>query len=314
MVALDKQFFHHNGTKPRSRGRSGWKSEQTKKSPDRRTADILSARRDRDTPRFSSSSNTSCANEIIYCGYCFDSETQLYYVRNRTYNPVLDRWIQRDPIGYQGGINLYEYVGGMAIAGIDPRGLAWWNPVTWWFPNGITPGVPIQQGGIPDKDLFNSAIDKIAKLQRRRGESAADCLAELAKLDRLARMYMDEIYQQAIGAEANSLYQQGALNGLNDAEWNALVTGLVGLGTFGAGGAAEIVSGNVMPWVGAPVAGALKYGGAIIAGGYPIFMAANGQEIRIPTEFWPELALLRAMQERLARARDEASVRCACGD
>ncbi len=57
------------------------------------------------------------ANEIVFCGYRFDPETQLYYVRNRTYNPVLGRWIQRDPIGYSGGINLYGYCGG-AVPGI----------------------------------------------------------------------------------------------------------------------------------------------------------------------------------------------------
>ena len=62
------------------------------------------------------------ANEIIYCGYRFDPETQLYYVRNRTYNPVLGRWIQRDPIGYAGGINLYGYVESAPVGGVDASG------------------------------------------------------------------------------------------------------------------------------------------------------------------------------------------------
>ncbi len=62
------------------------------------------------------------ANEIIYCGYRFDSETQNYYVRNRAYNPVLGRWIQRDPIGYEGGINLYEYVESGPEMYFDPLG------------------------------------------------------------------------------------------------------------------------------------------------------------------------------------------------
>ena len=51
-----------------------------------------------------------------------DPESQVYYVRNRTYNPVLGRWIQRDPIGYAGGINLYEYVGGATLGWADPDG------------------------------------------------------------------------------------------------------------------------------------------------------------------------------------------------
>jgi RHS repeat-associated protein len=65
------------------------------------------------------------ANEIIYCGYRLDPETNLYYVRARTYSPVLGRWIQRDPIGYAGGINLYEYVGGRAVVAVDPEGTLW---------------------------------------------------------------------------------------------------------------------------------------------------------------------------------------------
>ncbi len=56
-----------------------------------------------------------------------DPETRLYYVRNRMFltdagGISVGRWIQRDPIGYQGGINLYEYVGGRAVVGLDPMG------------------------------------------------------------------------------------------------------------------------------------------------------------------------------------------------
>ncbi len=62
------------------------------------------------------------ANEIIFCGYRYDPETELYYVRNRTYSPVLGRWLQRDPIGYAAGVNLYEYVGGNPTVSLDPEG------------------------------------------------------------------------------------------------------------------------------------------------------------------------------------------------
>ncbi len=71
------------------------------------------------------------ANEIIFCGYRFDPESRLYYVRNRTYLPVLGRWLQRDPIGYAGGVNLYEFVGGRAAVAMDPTGTL------------VVPGMPI---------------------------------------------------------------------------------------------------------------------------------------------------------------------------
>ena len=62
------------------------------------------------------------ANDIVYCGYRCDPETQLYYVRNRTYNSVLGRWIERDPIGYSGGINLYGYASDSPARNFDAFG------------------------------------------------------------------------------------------------------------------------------------------------------------------------------------------------
>ena len=65
------------------------------------------------------------ANENIYCGYHYDPETELYYVRNRTYNPVLGRWLQRDPAG---GLNDYDYADGNPAVLTDPDGQAPMRP------------------------------------------------------------------------------------------------------------------------------------------------------------------------------------------
>lgn len=62
------------------------------------------------------------ANEIIYCGYRFDPESELYYVRNRGYSPTLGRWLQRDPIGYRQSANLYVGFGDAPISFVDPTG------------------------------------------------------------------------------------------------------------------------------------------------------------------------------------------------
>ena len=41
-------------------------------------------------------------NQIGYCGYVFNRETQDYTVRNRHYSPDLGRWLERDPVGFAG--------------------------------------------------------------------------------------------------------------------------------------------------------------------------------------------------------------------
>jgi RHS repeat-associated protein len=48
---------------------------------------------------------------------------KLYYYRARTYSPTLGRFLQRDPIGYVDGMNLYQYVASGPQRYGDPEGL-----------------------------------------------------------------------------------------------------------------------------------------------------------------------------------------------
>ena len=63
------------------------------------------------------------AGRFGYTGQVWLPETGLYHYKNRAYNPALGRFMQADPIGVSGGMNLYAYVGGDPVNLVDPLGL-----------------------------------------------------------------------------------------------------------------------------------------------------------------------------------------------
>ena len=56
-------------------------------------------------------------------GQVYDRETGLFYNGHRDYEPPRGIYVQADPIGQAGGINLYTYVGGNPLVKLDPSGL-----------------------------------------------------------------------------------------------------------------------------------------------------------------------------------------------
>lgn len=58
-----------------------------------------------------------------WTGREYDTETGWYFHRARYYSPELRRFVQEDPIGDNGGVNHYGYVGGRVMQAVDPDGL-----------------------------------------------------------------------------------------------------------------------------------------------------------------------------------------------
>ncbi len=55
-------------------------------------------------------------------GYYSDEESGLQLLGHRYYLPKLGRFLTQDPTGFEGGLNLYEYVNNNPLGAIDPTG------------------------------------------------------------------------------------------------------------------------------------------------------------------------------------------------
>ena len=73
----------------------------------------------------------SGANPTLFTGSYYDVETGLYCYRNRYYDPVQGRFLNRDPLGIWGDStnvgNGYTYVGNNPVNYYDPLGLGFWD-------------------------------------------------------------------------------------------------------------------------------------------------------------------------------------------
>ena len=66
-------------------------------------------------------------NPFRFSSEYHDDETGLVYYNYRYYSPELGRWISRDPIEEEGGVNLYAMVGNNPVNRWDHLGFSFWN-------------------------------------------------------------------------------------------------------------------------------------------------------------------------------------------
>ncbi len=66
---------------------------------------------------------TKIGNRILFQGREYDWDTGFYYLRARWYDPDTCRWLSKDPIGINGGLNQYVFCGNNPVMFVDPLGL-----------------------------------------------------------------------------------------------------------------------------------------------------------------------------------------------
>lgn len=112
-------------------------------------------------------------------GHWFDVETGLHYNRFRSYRPALGRYLQSDPAGQSGGLNLYAYTSNPLVA-VDVLGLDA-CPEHGGQPSSECPDCESKENpGTTDRD---KAQERKNKEIRALNEQIADLQVKLAKLD-----------------------------------------------------------------------------------------------------------------------------------
>jgi len=104
-------------------------------------------------------------NRFMFHGGAYSAATGLYQFRARWYSPELGRWLSPDPIGLEGGLNLYEFCRNNPVNFRDPSGLSS------YYSNYISDG--IHQYGFNGNEMveFNTSGAALAQGLETTGEA-----------------------------------------------------------------------------------------------------------------------------------------------
>ncbi len=90
-------------------------------------AGVIAARYDYDPYGRRTKISGSIDADFAFTGHYYHAPSGLHLAPYRAYDAETGRWISRDPIEEEGGVNLYAYVGNDPVNMVDPLGLAPWK-------------------------------------------------------------------------------------------------------------------------------------------------------------------------------------------
>lgn len=149
-----------------------------------------------------------------------DAETGLHYYGYRYYDARNGRWINRDPIGENGGLNLYGFVGNDGVNWLDVLGLVE-TPAGGIIGGTATPYLPPHIPIIPATKLELPELSDrqkmlLKKLLERRDRCNATCKPNISQA-------LKDVWEGARGAVA------GTVQTLNPSNWDEIYDGVAEL-------------------------------------------------------------------------------------
>ncbi|RLC60561.1 MAG: hypothetical protein DRI01_10040, partial [Chloroflexi bacterium] len=174
-------------------------------------------------------------NPYLVQGRRYDSESGLYYFRHRYLSPTLGRFMQRDPIGYADGMNLYEILHSTPLALSDPYGLYrdWTEHIARWaLVYDPTPGSV--------ENPVRKFSREYSELRRRATIKAFEHLRDIKERERYSRCHSLRLKSIDIDHRANHVLEVDWTGKWICLEW------------YGKGGARSILSNIGMLLTGGP--------------------------------------------------------------
>jgi RHS repeat-associated protein len=169
----------------------------------------------------------SNSGRFQYTGQAWLPEIGVYYYRARIYSPTLGRFLQTDPIGFGGGMNLYAYVRADPVNLIDPSGLVDEGPQ----PPIVVTGSRCPEGWSCYYPDHNQGFATLGRTDPTTGEEEISVFAHrrFGILERIVRA-IDGLFNQNC---EDALHEDGAIL-TRQASFNVtVVRGITGtIGTF----------------------------------------------------------------------------------
>ena len=122
-----------------------------------------------------------CPTRLRFAGHFYDEHLGLFYNRFRDYDPKLGRYLQSDPLGHAGGINLFAY-SPSPLANVDLRGLIHRAA------NKAGPGKGSTKGK-PAKEPDGPHLPGVSKKERKLAASPGNSKAKRAAREKVVRAF-----------------------------------------------------------------------------------------------------------------------------